>query len=174
MPEVHILVGTLLIVTNAIVGIWGLIAYRRDRPPAGIYMQLLALSQTMVIAQATLGLILLSDGYRPGDKLHFAYGLLPLLAIAYPYALRGEDGRKNAEAKLSAILGKNIKLRLEVDEDVAEPPAETAPTNLPATVEKPAESPKPKAADPEGDFKNDPLIKKALEIFAGEIQTASK
>ena len=86
----------------------------------------------------------------------------------------GEDGRKNAEAKLSAILGKNIKLRLEVDEDVAEPPAETAPTNLPATVEKPAESPKPKAADPEGDFKNDPLIKKALEIFAGEIQTASK
>ena len=37
-------VGTLLIVTNAIVGIWGLIAYRRDRPPAGIYMQLLALS----------------------------------------------------------------------------------------------------------------------------------
>ena len=45
---------------------------------------------------------------------------------------------------------------------------------LPATVEKPAESPKPKAADPAGDFKNDPLIKKALEIFAGEIQTASK
>jgi hypothetical protein len=89
MPEVHMVVGTLLIVTNAIVGIWGLIAYRRNRPPAGIYMQLLAL------AQATLGLILLSDGYRPGDKLHFAYGLLPLLAIAYPYALRGEDGRKN-------------------------------------------------------------------------------
>ena len=88
-------VGTLLIVTNAIVGIWGLIAYRRDRPPAGVYMHLLALSQTMVIAQATLGLILLSDGYRPADKLHFAYGLLPLLAIAYPYALRGEDGRKN-------------------------------------------------------------------------------
>jgi hypothetical protein len=110
MPELHMVVGTLLIVTNAIVGIWGLIAYRRDRPPAGIYMQLLALSQTMVIAQATLGLILLADGYRPADKLHFAYGLLPLLAIAYPYALRGEDGRKNllyfaAGATLVAALG---------------------------------------------------------------------
>jgi len=67
-----------------------------------------------------------------------------------------------------------MKLRLEIDEDVAEPPAETAPTTLPATVEKPAETSKPRAADPEGDFKNDPLIKKALEIFAGEIQTASK
>ena len=99
---------------------------------------------------------------------------LPPSSAAALRSVVGEDGRKNAEAKLSAILGKNVKLRLEVDEDVAEPPAETAPTNLPATVEKPAESPKPKAADPEGDFKNDPLIKKALEIFAGEIQTASK
>ena len=99
---------------------------------------------------------------------------LPPSSAAALRSVVGEDGRKNAEAKLSAILGKNIKLRLEVDEDVAEPPAETAPTKLPATVEKPAESPKPKAADPEGDFKNDPLIKKALEIFAGEIQTASK
>ena len=39
--------------------------------------------------------MLLSDGYQPADKLHFAYGLLPLLAVAYPYALRGEDGRRN-------------------------------------------------------------------------------
>ena len=99
---------------------------------------------------------------------------LPPSSAAALRSVVGEDGRKNAEAKLSAILGKNIKLRLEVDEDVAEPPAEAPPTNLPATVEKPAESPQPKAADPEDDFKNDPLIKKALEIFAGEIQTASK
>src|SRR3954465_15353837 len=110
MPEVHMVVGTLLIVTNAIVGIWGLTASRRDRPPAGIYMQLLALSQPMVIAQATLGLILLSDGYRPGDKLHFAHGLVTLLAMAFPYALRGEDGHKNllyfgAGATVVAALG---------------------------------------------------------------------
>jgi hypothetical protein len=95
MPEVHIVVGTLLIATNAIVGIWGLIAYRRNVPPGGFYVRALAIAQTAVIAQATLGLVLLSQGYRPGDKLHFAYGLFPLLAIAYPYALRGEDGRKN-------------------------------------------------------------------------------
>ncbi len=41
------------------------------------------------------GCCCVSEGYRPGDKLHFIYGLGPLLAIAYPYALRGEDGRKN-------------------------------------------------------------------------------
>jgi hypothetical protein len=58
-------------------------------------MQCLALAQTLVIGQAFLGLLLLSDGYRPADKLHFAYGLLPLLAVAYPYALRSDDGRRN-------------------------------------------------------------------------------
>jgi hypothetical protein len=95
MPEVHMVVGAALIGLNGLVGVWGLIAYRRNAPPGGIYMQILALAQTAVIAQASLGLILLADGFRPGDKLHFAYGLLPLLAIAYPYALRGEDGRRN-------------------------------------------------------------------------------
>jgi heme A synthase len=95
MPDVHMVVGICLIVLNAVVAIWGYAAYRRDSPPGRAFTQMLALAQTLVIAQATLGLILVSDGYRPADKLHFAYGLLPLLAIAYPYALRGEDGRRN-------------------------------------------------------------------------------
>ena len=55
----------------------------------------LALAQTLVIGQAMLGLLLLSERLPSGDKLHFAYGLLPLLAVAYPYALRGDDGRQN-------------------------------------------------------------------------------
>jgi hypothetical protein len=95
MPEVHMLVGSLLIVSNAAVAVWGFVAYRRNAPPGRFYMHALALAQTAVIAQATLGQLLVSEGHRPGDKLHFAYGLIPLLAIAYPYALRGEDGRKN-------------------------------------------------------------------------------
>ena len=95
MPELHMVVGSLLILCNAVVAVWGYVAYRRNAPPGRFYMHALALAQTSVIAQATLGLLLVSQGHRPGDKLHFAYGLIPLLAIAYPYALRGEDGRKN-------------------------------------------------------------------------------
>jgi heme A synthase len=95
MPVVHAIVGSLLIVVNALVALWGAVAYRRNAPPGELFRQALALAQTLVIAQATLGLILISQGLRPGDQLHFAYGLLPLLAVAYPYALRGEDGRRN-------------------------------------------------------------------------------
>jgi heme A synthase len=95
VPEIHMIVGILLIVTNASVAVWGYVAYRRNAPPGDAFKQVLALSQTVVVAQATLGLVLVSDGLRPADKLHFAYGLIPLLAVAYPYALRGEDGRHN-------------------------------------------------------------------------------
>lgn len=95
MPLVHAVVGSALIATNAAAALWGYLAYRRDRAPGPFFRQLLAAAQTLVIAQATVGLILLSQGDEPGDSLHFVYGLLPLLAVAYPYALRGDDGRRN-------------------------------------------------------------------------------
>ncbi len=95
MPVVHAIVGSCLIVVNALVAVWGTVAYRRNSPPGDLFRQALALAQTLVIGQATLGLVLISEGYRPADQLHYAYGLLPLLCVAYPYALRGEDGRRN-------------------------------------------------------------------------------
>ena len=88
----------------------------------------------------------------------------------------GEAGRKNAEVKLSEALGTKVNLRLEVGEQLAEsPPAES--TSQPAA---PPDEPQTsglherESKDPAEEFKNDPLIKKALEIFAGEIQTAVK
>ena len=99
---------------------------------------------------------------------------LPPSAASALRSVVGEDGRKNAETRLGAMLGKNVKLRLEVGEDLAEPAAEEPPKEVTGTLEKPPESSARKAADPAEEFKNDPLIKKALEIFAGEIQTATK
>ena len=88
-------VGALLVVSNLLVAGWGLVAYRRSAAPGRMFTHALALAQTLVIAEALLGLILVSDGLHPGQDLHFAYGLLPLVAVAYPYALRTEDGRRN-------------------------------------------------------------------------------
>ena len=99
----------------------------------------------------------------------------------------GEAGRKDAEAKMAAILERKIKLILEIAHDLPEPAGEepppapaavaAAPIPAPAAVEK-AATPEASPAAATGEtleaFKNDPLIKKALEIFAGEIQTSAK
>lgn len=91
----------------------------------------------------------------------------------------GESGTQDAEAKLSKELGKRIKLVLELADHLSEPePPEPEPEPAPPaaeTAEEPVpESPPEPAAKTMEEFKNDPLIKKALEIFAGELQTPAK
>ena len=59
-------------------------------------------------------------------------------------------------------------------ESLPEPSAEEPPQESVRRLEEPVPAASAKPADPAEEFKNDPLIKKALEIFAGEIQTATK
>ncbi|MEX1119211.1 MAG: hypothetical protein WEB60_10515, partial [Terrimicrobiaceae bacterium] len=84
-------------------------------------------------------------------------------------SLIGESGRKEAEGKLADILGRKVKLQLMIG-DVPEPETISDEEPEPVEVNKAPGPPAP-AANPADDFKNDPLIRKALEIFAAEIQT---
>jgi hypothetical protein len=77
--------GALLIVVNALAGVWGAYYLRRRRSPAAAYRHVLALAQTLVIAQVALGLLLLSDGREAGDHLHYLYGALALGAVLSPW-----------------------------------------------------------------------------------------
>ena len=61
------------------------IAYYRRREPRGIVTHLLALAQTVVIAQVGLGLLLLSRHYRAPERLHYLYGSLALAAVLAPW-----------------------------------------------------------------------------------------
>ena len=45
----------------------------------------LVLAQTVLIAQAAVGLLLLSDGRRAPDRLHYAYGAFALGAVLVPW-----------------------------------------------------------------------------------------
>src|SRR5581483_10022449 len=60
----------------AAVGAW---TYYRHREARGILTHLLALAQTLLVAQVGLGLLLLSSDHRAADKLHYLYGTLSLL-----------------------------------------------------------------------------------------------
>ena len=74
-------------------GLWGLWAYRRGH--AGVALRhLLALAQTVLIAQVGLGLLLLSNHHRAADKLHYAYGTFALLAVLAPWLYAPEEPRR--------------------------------------------------------------------------------
>lgn len=85
MVGLHALNGVLLIAANLLAFGWGAAYLRRKRMPGRLYAHLLALAQTLVIAQVALGLLLLSSGRASPDRLHPLYGGLALAAVLSPW-----------------------------------------------------------------------------------------
>ncbi|MBV8064480.1 MAG: hypothetical protein JO064_11485 [Actinobacteria bacterium] len=65
---------------------------RRGRASRGI-AHLLALAQTLLVAQVALGLLLLSDHKHAHDKLHYAYGTFALLCVLSPWLYAPSEPR---------------------------------------------------------------------------------
>ncbi len=85
MRELHALNAVLVVAANLLAAGWGFVYLRRRRTPGQIYAHVLALAQSLVIAQVALGLLLLSGGSSTPDRLHPLYGTLALLAVLSPW-----------------------------------------------------------------------------------------
>ncbi|MDQ6775057.1 MAG: hypothetical protein M3071_02300 [Actinomycetota bacterium] len=76
MKEVHIVVGSAVIVLFALTGLYG--AWRWYRvEPSQLFWRLLRISQVVLLLQIALGGVLLIEGKKHAS-LHVLYGLLPL------------------------------------------------------------------------------------------------
>ena len=67
--------------------------WARQRRAGGGVAHLLALAQTLLVAQVALGLLLLSDHHRAADHLHYAYGTFALLAVLSPWLYAPSEPR---------------------------------------------------------------------------------
>ena len=67
--------------------------WARRRGAGRAVAQLLALAQTLIVAQVGLGLLLLSRHHRAHDHLHYAYGTIALLAVLSPWLYAPADPR---------------------------------------------------------------------------------
>jgi hypothetical protein len=93
MLTAHHVVAFLVIAICTVSAVSALVAYRRGA--AGrIVAQLLALAQTVLVAQVGLGLLLLGDHRRAADHLHYLYGSLALLVTLSPWLYAPEQPRR--------------------------------------------------------------------------------
>ena len=67
--------------------------WARRRRAGSAVAQLLALAQTLLVAQVALGLLLLAEHKRAAERLHYAYGSFALLAVAAPWLYAPADPR---------------------------------------------------------------------------------
>jgi hypothetical protein len=75
--------------------VWGLIAYARHRELGPSFRSALVIAEVVLIVQATLGVLLLIQGFAPRDWLHLVYGTLSTIAIPIVASyLTGTQGRR--------------------------------------------------------------------------------
>lgn len=92
MVSVHVVLGVAVIAICFGAAAVGLVAYRRGA--SGLVSHVLVLAQTALIAQAAVGLLLLSDGLRAPDRLHYAYGAFALAVVLAPWFYAPSAGRQ--------------------------------------------------------------------------------
>jgi hypothetical protein len=68
--------------------------YFRGGSAGAVLSHILTLSQTVLVAQVGLGLLLLSDHRRAGEQLHYAYGTFALLAVLTPWFYAPQEPRR--------------------------------------------------------------------------------
>jgi hypothetical protein len=94
MLTAHHVVAAAVIAVTVVAALAGGLAYRRGREPGRLVSNLLALAQTVLVAQVALGLLLLSDHRRASHRLHYLYGTLALAAVLSPWLYAPPDARR--------------------------------------------------------------------------------
>ena len=94
MLTAHRTVAFLVLAATWGAAIFAGLAYHRRREPRGLVTHLIALAQTLLIAQVGIGLLLLSDHRRAPHRLHYLYGSLSLLAALSPWLYAPVERRR--------------------------------------------------------------------------------
>ena len=92
MLAAHNVLAVLVVGVPALAALAGGVVYWRGRGVGRLVANLLVLAQTLLVAQVALGLLLLSDGRRATEELHYVYGSLSLGAILAPWMYAPAEG----------------------------------------------------------------------------------
>jgi hypothetical protein len=87
LRDVHLVLGIAVLASNLLAGAWGAVAWLRKQASVGFWYVLRA-AQAVVVAEVTVGLVLLANGHRVGDELHYVYGISPLVVTLVTEAMR--------------------------------------------------------------------------------------
>src|SRR6476619_3773822 len=104
MLTVHHALAFLVLAVCLVAAVLALVAYRRRGSGGALVAHALALAQTLVVAQVAFGLFLLAD-HRHADKdVHYMYGSLAVLAVAWPWLYAPSDPRRRLAGFAGATL----------------------------------------------------------------------
>ena len=102
-----------LLIYSILLAAWGLFLYVRGSNPAGGYLGAIVILEGLAIVQGLVGIILLGEGHRPHDALHFLYGIVAVLSLptAYFMSAAGRERRDSLVFGLAALFMVGVAIR---------------------------------------------------------------
>ena len=97
MKDVHAIVGIATLLLNMVAAVWGGIAWMRSDPSVSFWY-MLRTAQLSVAVEVVLGLLLLAEGRKPPDALHYVYGIGPLVVAVATEAMRATATARELDA----------------------------------------------------------------------------
>jgi hypothetical protein len=94
MLTVHHALAFLVIGVCLFATVVALVACRTRSGAGALVSHVLALAQTLIVAQVAIGLLLLADHRRADKSVHYMYGSLAVLAVAWPWLYAPKDPRR--------------------------------------------------------------------------------
>ncbi|MEA2441240.1 MAG: hypothetical protein QOH76_2664 [Thermoleophilaceae bacterium] len=99
MKDVHAIVGIATLFLNALAAVWGAVAWLRSDPSVSFWY-VLRTAQLAVAVEVVLGVVRAASGAVPSDKLHYVYGVAPLVIAVVTEGMRaGAAAREVAEVE---------------------------------------------------------------------------
>lgn len=84
------------VITNGLMGLWGLGLVLLRRPVTKLFSWGVGVAVAAMLVQAGVGLILYQQGYRPGNDFHLFYGFVILFTFAFAYVYRAQISKRPA------------------------------------------------------------------------------
>ena len=96
VTHVHEAFGLFALGANAVAAAWGAFTWWRAIASRAFWY-VLRLAQASVVIQILLGLVLLAQGKRPPDELHYIYAVAPLFVALVTEAMRAGASQRELE-----------------------------------------------------------------------------
>ena len=82
---IHDRLSNAVILYMVVIGLWGFVSYFRGEELSGSLGGSFIIGQGLLMAQALFGLILVLQGARPLQSLHYVYGIVIVLLLPFAY-----------------------------------------------------------------------------------------
>lgn len=82
---IHDRLSNAVILYMIVIGLWGFVSYFRGEELAGSLGGSFIIGQGLLMVQALFGLVLVLQGARPLDSLHYIYGIVIILLLPFAY-----------------------------------------------------------------------------------------